>query len=280
MTPPRRRPGRLLLNLLLVVPGAVEALALGASCSRTAVARPRRAALTMRRGPPGRLASSTLLLALDEESGGDVSWRLQEAIDLVEQGGCGVIPTDASYSFITRLSSRDGVQRILRLKGEESSKKPLSLLCADLAMVDQFVEPMDKKLFKLLKRELPGPYTFILPASSNLPKLHYSADKKGWKRKEIGVRIPDDEVCAAFLNAPDMDGEPLLCSTVPLSVSDDDGRMVTCALDSEPWCTQVDFIVDAGPRSADGSTVYSFLDPWEPQLLRAGLGNNALVDDW
>ena len=201
-----------------------------------------------------------------EEDGSD-TWRASDALEAIRSGGCGVIPTDTSYSFVTTVSSKEGVERILRLKGASHRKKPLSLLCRDLATIDEFALGIDKPVYKLLRSHLPGPYTFILRASPALPKVVYHDGQRQWKRSEIGVRIPDDAVCTSLLEQLD---EPLLCSTVP--TDEESGEQLICDLQlADSWCTSVDFVLDAGPRPLDGSTVYDLREE-EPTLVREGIG--------
>ena len=153
------------------------------------------------------------------------------------------------------------------------------MLCRDLATIDAFALGIDRPLYKLLRSHLPGPYTFILRASPALPKMVYHDGQRQWKRAEIGVRIPADPVCAALLEQLD---EPLLCSTVPT----EEGEQLVCdelcdvlvtderapAEIGDTWCGSVDFILDAGPRPLDGSTVYDLRDADQPELVREGLG--------
>jgi len=209
---------------------------------------------------------------------GSDAWRASKVVDLLQSGGVGVLPTDVSYSFVTPVSSRSGVERILRLKGAAGGKKPLSLLCRDLSEIDKYTYGIDRITFKLLKRNLPGPFTFILPASSELPKMIYQ-DKRGakkkWKRSEIGIRVPNDGVLLSILEQLD---EPLLCSTLP--VDEDSGAQIVCHVshslrDGADWCSQVDFILDAGERPVDGSTIYD-LTQESPVLVREGLGDTTL----
>lgn len=126
----------------------------------------------------------------------------------------------------------------------------------------------DKGLFKLLKNCLPGPYTFILRASAELPKMVYAGGKKSWKRKEIGIRIPSDPVCQGVLEQLE---EPLLCSTVPTV----EGEQMVCHSPADnsdaDWCREVDVVIEAGERPVDGSTIYDFTSG-ELELLREGLG--------
>jgi tRNA threonylcarbamoyl adenosine modification protein (Sua5/YciO/YrdC/YwlC family) len=212
-------------------------------------------------------------------------WQLEKVIDVLREGGVGVLPTDTCYSFVTRLSSQEGVKRVMRLKGAAGQKKPLSLLCKDVSTISKYTSALtdQKWVFKLLKAALPGPFTFILPANKEVPKLILADDKK-WKRKEIGVRLPDDVVCGHVLDALD---EPLLCGSVPEALEDEvgilsmsalraldsassggnedaweeddddgdddenalafDGSYVT-SLGSCRWYSQVDFVVENGPR--------------------------------
>eukprot|EP00310_Coccolithus_braarudii_P025889 CAMPEP_0183332524 /NCGR_PEP_ID=MMETSP0164_2-20130417/1666_1 /TAXON_ID=221442 /ORGANISM="Coccolithus pelagicus ssp braarudi, Strain PLY182g" /LENGTH=225 /DNA_ID=CAMNT_0025501263 /DNA_START=127 /DNA_END=804 /DNA_ORIENTATION=+ len=202
------------------------------------------------------------------ESDGSDSWRAEAALDALRNGGVGVLPTDTSYAFVAPLSSKRGVERILALKGIEAGKKPLSLLCADLSTVDRYAAGIDKALFKLFRGCLPGPYTFILPARNSVPKTVH-ADGKRTKRRELGIRVPDDPVLAQMLAQLD---EPLLCSTVPTS---EEGSQLVCHSpadeDGASWCRLVDFIVDAGERPVDSSTIYD-LTEGELVLVREGAG--------
>ena len=207
------------------------------------------------------------------EPDGSDAWRADAVVRTIQTGGVGVMPTDTGYTFVSSVTSKAGVERILRLKGAADERKPLSLLCKDLATVDAYALGIDRPMFKLLKTYLPGPYTFILRASSKLPKQAYHDGKRQWKRSEIGVRIPGDPVTLAMLEQLD---EPLLCSTVPSPDGEVDFNPVEwCSLDDADWCSQVDFVCDAGSRPVDGSTVYdlsAIADGEEPELLREGLG--------
>lgn len=228
-----------------------------------------RVATSMGRGTKSKSSQATTDYYTILSDGSD-AWRADGAVDILSRGGCGVLPTDTGYAFVTRVTSREGVERILRIKDPDGQKKPLSLICPSLSTVDTYTLGIDRNIFKLLKRKLPGPYTFILPASAELPKMIYKDGKK-WKRKTIGIRIPDDPCLDAFLSQSD---EPLLCSSVPATA---DGVQMICDAqrDGEAWCQQVDFIVDAGERPADGSTVWDLTEE-EPVLVRAGLGGDQL----
>ena len=143
-------------------------------------------------------------------------------------------------------------------------------MCRDLAAIDQYTRYQSRTIFKVLKKALPGPYTFVLPASEHLPRVLLKNGKRQWKRNTVGVRVPADAVCAAILDA--LDGEPLFCSSVPVS---EDGDQLVChgPLDVEgSWCSLVDFVVDAGPRPIEGSTIYDLAADDGPVLVRERLG--------
>jgi tRNA threonylcarbamoyl adenosine modification protein (Sua5/YciO/YrdC/YwlC family) len=237
--------------------------------------------LAKRKAPGGGKAEVAYTVL--EEDGSDV-WRADDAVAAIRSGGVGVIPTDTGYSFITAVSSKEGVSRILKLKGVSNGRKPLSLLCRDLATIQEYALGIDKTKYKMLRSYLPGPYTFILRASPALPKMVYHDGKRQWKRSEIGVRVPDDTVCAHLLEQLE---EPLLCSTVPLGYTTDAEDDLRDEVDVYPeaqvalfcdvaaigdtWCKEVDFVIDAGPRPSDGSTICDMREE-EPVLLRQGIG--------
>lgn len=240
---------------------------------------------------------------------GAIQRNIEPVISTLSQGGVGVICTDTCYSFVTPVTSLEGMKRLLRLKGITNQKKPLSILCKSLSMISEYTSGItdEKWAYKLLRSTLPGPYTFILPASKMVPKIvveHHSKIRR-IKRKEIGVRIPADDVCQAILQRLDV---PLLCGSVPESTEDsgdlqsssgdddeeqeedDDSLYVDAAEDgstSQPrddymldlqktnWFSQVDFVVINGPRGLHGtkslSTVVS-LTTGEPVVLRRGGG--------
>jgi len=208
------------------------------------------------------------------------AWRIADSniVDLLREGGVGVIPTDSGYAFVCDAASRKGAERILALKRvNDGAVKPLSLLCKDLSAIGDLTIGLDRGTFRVLKATLPGAWTYVCPASEDVPRLIVTeADnssgkrrRKSMKRAEIGVRWPKDEACQVFLDAV---GTPLLCSTVPVGV---DGTLsCDAARVGDDWCSKIDFVIDSGPRpgGATGTTIVDFcVDP--PRLLRDGLGD-------
>ena len=240
------------------------------------------------KGIPDRLVEETLYIECEED--GSDAWRCADVTNILRRGGVGCLPTDTGYGFVTPIDSKAGLERILKMKGYLGCKKPLSLLCHDLATIDQYCYGIDRRTFKILKSAFPGPYTIILPASSQLPKMMFLDNKGGkhsWARKSLGVRMPDDPVLRYVQE--ELSGTPLLVSSVPNETFDDldeeneeeddiigVAQLQSCRIDyGSSWCQQVDFVVDGGERPVEGSTVYDLTG--EPTLLRQGLGGLNLV---
>jgi tRNA threonylcarbamoyl adenosine modification protein (Sua5/YciO/YrdC/YwlC family) len=148
-------------------------------------------------------------------------WKIDPVIDVLRDGGVGVISTDTCYSFVTKVTSTKGAAKIAQLKGMHRQKKPMSLLCKDFSMISKYTSNIceQKWAFKLLKFTFPGPYTYIMPSSKQVPKfiVEHNHHVKRFKRKEIGIRMPDDPVCSYILEKLD---EPLLCGSVPEASED------------------------------------------------------------
>mmetsp|Transcript_8 Transcript_8/g.24 ORF Transcript_8/g.24 Transcript_8/m.24 type:complete len:275 (-) Transcript_8:212-1036(-) len=205
------------------------------------------------------------------------AYKVEPAVEILREGGLGVIPTDTSYVFVCAISSREGVNRIYSLKSSSSpTRKPLSILCRDLSMVQHYVHSLDRRTFKLLKQTLPGPYTYILPATTEVPRIviEHKSNRKSWKRREIGVRVPDDAYCQAVLDLLD---EPLLCNSVPQTR---ESMTLACnpADIGDNWCNQVDFVIDHGERRTRLSTVID-LTANPPAVVREGEGDVDVIND-
>ena len=205
---------------------------------------------------------------------------------LVTGGGVGVLPTDAGYGFVTPLNSKAGLERLLRLQAPNSKPMTLELLCSNMASIDEHCYGIDKQAFKILKKNLPGLYTFVLPVKTTFPKGIATN-----KDKTIGVRMPNDPVLR-YLQDELLDGLPLLFAALPVDDDDEEGedwddhdstkrqqnQNQQCYIDREAsWCNQVDFMVDAGPRPYEASTVYDLTRRGDPILVREGLGDLELA---
>jgi tRNA threonylcarbamoyl adenosine modification protein (Sua5/YciO/YrdC/YwlC family) len=218
-------------------------------------------------------------LYVEVSGDGDDVWRLQNVFELLRdpsRGVVGILPTDTSYAFVCNLHSRTGVERIYSLKKTPPSvRKPLSLLCRNHAAIQRYALVLDKRTFKVLKALLPGPYTFILPATHEVPRvmIENRVHRKMWKRREIGVRWPRDPYCQAAMDA--LDGVALLASSVPDDEVEEDGVDRDYLRMLEHWEHEVDFMINAGARTIGlKSTVVDVTRGW--RVLREGLGYEEL----
>lgn len=238
-------------------------------------------------GGGAALAGDTTLHVTLEADGSD-EWRLDDVADAIRAGSVGIIPTDSRYAFVVDLESRDGVQTLYDLKGAKDNK-PMSILCAGFSDIDRYTQGFPDNVvagrqqpFKLARKCLPGPYTFILNAGKDMPKVCLldprSKSKNCKARKTVGVRVPSHPVTAALLRRLD---RPLLCGSVPnleADTYDDDVQDPVLMLD-EYERRGLGFLVDCGVMRNPGSTVID-LSKGKPQLVRRGAGDHSLwVDD-
>jgi tRNA threonylcarbamoyl adenosine modification protein (Sua5/YciO/YrdC/YwlC family) len=183
-----------------------------------------------------------------------------QLVAMLRDDGVIAYPTDSCYALGCLVTSRTGVQRIRRIRNLPDGQ-PLAVVCADMAQLGQLVV-MDNTAFRMIRSATPGPYTFILPASRDLPKL--LADPK---RRAVGVRIPDHPFVRALLTEL---GEPLVSSTLLLPGDADpmtDGWQIKERLDH-----LVDAVVDAGACGVTPSTVVDWTEGY-PEVTREGIGD-------
>lgn len=183
-----------------------------------------------------------------------------QAVTLVRDGGLLAYPTDSGYALGCALGNQDGKDRIVRIRHLDD-RHHFTLVCRDFAQLGQLVH-IDNSVFRAIKAATPGPYTFILPATKEVPRrlLHP-------KKKTVGVRIPDFRVVQALL---DELGEPLLSSTLILPGETDpmtEGWLVKDDLDH-----QVDAVIDVGECGTEPTTVVDFSDG-APEVVRVGAGD-------
>jgi tRNA threonylcarbamoyl adenosine modification protein (Sua5/YciO/YrdC/YwlC family) len=186
-------------------------------------------------------------------------WLLVRAAQVLRDGGIVVMPTDTVYGLTCGITHHDAIRRIYKLK-DMDPKKPLSILVGDMTMVGRYARGVSTPAFRLLKRVLPGPYTFIFAASPEVPKIMLR------KRRTIGIRMPDNPIALALLEEL---GEPLLSSSIRDPEFDfvNDPEEIERLLGGE-----VEMVIDGGVLLPVPSTVVDMsTDP--PELLRAGKGD-------
>ncbi|KAA3622879.1 MAG: threonylcarbamoyl-AMP synthase [Flavobacterium sp.] len=186
---------------------------------------------------------------------------IKKVVDIIRQGGLVIYPSDTVYALGCDITHNKALERLAQLKGIKLEKANFSFICEDLSNLSDYVKQIDTATFKLLKRALPGPYTFILPGNNNLP----SAFKK---KKEVGIRIPDNSIARALVREL---GHPI----VSTSIKDED-EVIEYTTDPElifeKWNKKVDVIVDGGYGGNIPSTVIDLTGD-EPLLVREGKGS-------
>ncbi|MBB6341822.1 tRNA threonylcarbamoyl adenosine modification protein (Sua5/YciO/YrdC/YwlC family) [Pseudomonas fluvialis] len=185
---------------------------------------------------------------------------IKQAVEIIRQGGVVVFPTDSSYAVACHIGDKTAVERIRRLRRLDD-KHNFTLICSDLSQLGLFAK-VDTAAFRLLKAHTPGPYTFILTATREVPRMLLHE-----KRRTIGLRVPAHPIALALASEL---GEPLMSvslilpgETLPMS----DPYEMRQILEH-----QVDLIIDGGFGGLEASTVVSLLDD-SPQVLRIGAGD-------
>jgi tRNA threonylcarbamoyl adenosine modification protein (Sua5/YciO/YrdC/YwlC family) len=184
---------------------------------------------------------------------------INQVAECLKDGGVIIYPTDTIYGLGCDIMQHKAVERICKIKNIDPQKAQLSFICRDLSHLSDYTKSIDTPLYRMLKNYLPGPYTFILPASKQVPKILQS------KKSTIGLRIPDNIICQNILDAL---GNPILSASLP-------GDMVEEFTDPEMMQEKfghlVDFVIDGGIGGMVGSTIVDCTtDNWE--ITRQGLG--------
>ena len=167
--------------------------------------------------------------------------------DLLRRGGLIIYPTDTLYAFGCSMSHKKTVEQMARLKGFSLNKAKFSLICSSLSQFSEYTRPLDKDMFALLKRCLPGPYTFVMHASSSVPRNYQNPNKT------IGLRVPDNNICRAIVEEL---GEPLISTSVRIENQEQESEYLTDPeLIYDLFGNKVDCVVDGGIGTDVPSTV-------------------------
>ena len=187
--------------------------------------------------------------------------QIAKVVQVLRKGGLVIYPTDTVYGLGCDITNSRALEKIARIKGIKLAKANWSFICADLSNLSDHVRQIDTATFKILKRALPGPYTFILPGSNSLPK-----DFK--KKKTVGIRIPANNIAQTLVREL---GNPI----VSTSIYDEDELLEYTTdpeLIYEKWRTLVDVVIDGGYGDNVASTVID-LSKGEPEIIREGKGS-------
>ena len=186
--------------------------------------------------------------------------EIAKVVKVLQSGGLVIYPTDTVYGLGCDITNTKALEKIAQIKGVKLEKANFSFICNDLSHLSDYVKQIDSVTFKILKRSLPGPYTFVLPGSNNLPKVFK-------KKKTVGIRIPDNSIIRTLVAEL---GNPIIST----SIRDDDDVLEYTTdpeLIFEKWQNLVDVVVDGGYGDNEPSTVIDLTDV--PEVIREGKGS-------
>ncbi|AUC79796.1 threonylcarbamoyl-AMP synthase [Nonlabens sp. MB-3u-79] len=186
---------------------------------------------------------------------------LKRIADAMRAGALVIYPTDTVYGLGCDITNKTALEKIARIKGVKLEKANFSFICEDLSNLSDYTSQIDSHTFKILKRNLPGPYTFILPGNNNLPAVFK-------KKKTVGIRVPDNKIATELVR---LLGNPIISTSIK-----DDDEVIEYTTDpsliAEKWDKLVDYVIDGGYGGNIGSTVIDLTGD-EPVLLREGKGS-------
>lgn len=186
--------------------------------------------------------------------------EIRKVINVLKDGGLVIYPTDTVYGLGCDINNLKALERVARIKGVKLEKSNFSFICEDLSNLSDYVKQIDTSTFKILKRALPGPYTFILPGSKTLPHPFK-------KKKTVGIRVPDNKIALEIVRQL---GNPIISTSIR-----DEDYVIEYTTDPElileKWDKLVDLVIDGGYGGNEASTVID-LSEKEPVVVREGKG--------
>lgn len=188
---------------------------------------------------------------------------LEQAVQVLKQGGIIIYPTDTIYAMGCDLYNPQALKRLVQLKGAKAQKMNLSFICHDLSDITRYVRQIDTPTFRLLKKALPGPYTFIMEASNQVPKLVDA------KKKQVGIRIPDNNITRELVR---LLGNPLVSTSLRRDDDHISEYFTDPSLIFDAFGGQVDMVIDGGYGNLTPSTVVDCTDN-SFTVLRQGAGD-------
>jgi tRNA threonylcarbamoyl adenosine modification protein (Sua5/YciO/YrdC/YwlC family) len=185
--------------------------------------------------------------------------EIDKVVQILQDGGLIIYPTDTVYAIGCDALNVKAVEKICKMKGINPEKSNLSIICYDLSNISEYAR-LDNFTFKLMKKNLPGAFTFILNTTSSLPKIYKN-------KKTVGIRVPDNNIIRELVNSL---GNPILTTSVK-----DDDEMLEYSTDPEliyeKYKDQVDVVIDGGYGGIEASTIVDCTDG-EPEIIRQGKG--------
>ncbi len=186
---------------------------------------------------------------------------IKKVVDVLKDGGLIIYPTDTVYGLGCDITNSRALEKIAKIKGIKLEKANFSFVCSDLSNLSDYVKQIDTSTFKILKRALPGPYTFILPGNNDLPKEFR-------KKKTVGIRVPDNNIAREIVK---LLGNPIVSTYIH-----DEDDVIEYSTDPElifeKWNNKVDLVIDGGYGDNVASTIID-LTNYEPEVIREGKGS-------
>lgn len=187
--------------------------------------------------------------------------EIAQVVKCLRDGGVVIYPTDTVYGIGCDINKQRAVERVCKIKGIDPEKANFSFICSDLSHLADFTKPISTATYKVMKKALPGPFTFILEANNNVPKLFKS------KKKTVGIRIPDNTICLEIVKQL---GNPIMSTSVH-----DDDEIIEYTTDPEliheKYKDIVDIVIAGGYGNNEASTVVDCSEG-EFEIIRQGLG--------
>jgi tRNA threonylcarbamoyl adenosine modification protein (Sua5/YciO/YrdC/YwlC family) len=194
--------------------------------------------------------------------------KISQVVDCLKNGGLIIYPTDTVYGIGCDIFNPKAIEKLYRIKGVNEKTAQFSFICKDISDFSKYTKSIDTPVFKILKKCLPGAYTFILPASKEVPKLLKT------KKNTVGLRIPDNTICQAIVHQL---GNPIISTSLPETFAIEDST------DPETFYylfeNKVDMVIDGGIGNMLASTVVSFDEDGTAQLIRTGAGDVSIFED-
>lgn len=186
--------------------------------------------------------------------------NISTVVELLRKGGVIIYPTDTIYGLGCDIYNPSAIERICRIKNIDPKKAQFSFICSDLSHLSDYAKSVDTPIFRLLKKALPGPYTFILEASKEVPKMLKT------KKSTVGIRVPDNKICHMIVQEL---GHPIMSVSLPMN--EDVEYYTDPELMHDRFGNMVDVVIDSGTGHTEPSTVVDCTGG-EPELIRLGAG--------
>jgi tRNA threonylcarbamoyl adenosine modification protein (Sua5/YciO/YrdC/YwlC family) len=194
---------------------------------------------------------------------------IEQIIDCLKNDGLIIYPTDTVYSIGCDITKPKAIEKLCKLKNIKPEKANFSFVCCDLSQLSNYSKPISNSLFRVMKKAFPGPYTFILEANSNVPKLLKQ------NKKTVGIRVPDNLICKTIIEAL---GNPIITTSLHNMEDDILDYYTDPEVIHDQYEKKVDIVIDGGLGNLYASTVLDCSEHDDIVVIREGLGSLAILD--